>query len=324
MEPMIDASLDRCTLLPIVRHDLWDLYKQAQACFWVTEEIDVEADRRDMTKLTGPERAFVNHILAFFASIDSLIGLNLAQNFYSEVVFPEARAFYGFQIAMETIHAETYGVQLETYVSDVDERERLLFGLTTIPSIKQKADWVRKWTNPSTQTFAERLVAFALVEGVLFSASFAAVFWLKKRGLTPGFAHANELISRDEGLHAKFACHLYVHYLKQTLPFDRVYEILNEAILIEDAFVEDALQVDLIGINQTLMKQYVRYVADYVLVMLHVPKLYHVANPFDWMESISLQGKTNFFERKVSEYAKAGVGVQDVCKMEFNKMDIDF
>ena len=308
MEPALDPANDRCTLLPIVRTDLWDMYKQAQSCFWVTEEIDMETDRRDMARLTDSERIFIHQVLAFFASIDSLIGLNLAQNFYAEVVVPEARAFYWFQICMETIHAETYGVQLETYVADVAERDRLLHGLTTIPSIRTKGDWVRAWTNPAAHSFSERLIAFAVVEGVLFSAAFAAVFWLKKRGLAPGFAHANELIARDEGLHATFACHLYRTYIVHKLPHDRVHAIVQSAVLIEDVFVDESLRVDLIGMNASLMKQYVRFVADFVLTMLDVPKLYHVTNPFEWMESISLGGKTNFFERKVSEYSKAGVG----------------
>ena len=262
-------------------------------------------DAPDWEKLTADEKFFVSHVLAFFAASDGIVNENLCERFASEVQLPEARCFYGFQIAMENIHAETYSLLIDTYIKDTVEKERLFNALETVPCVRKKADWALKWITESSR-FAERLVAFATVEGIFFSGSFCAIFWLKKRGLMPGLTFSNELISRDEGMHCDFACLLY-SMLENKLTDAELHHIIGDAVLHEKEFVCEALSVDLIGMNSRMMSEYIEFCADRLLVALDAPKLYNSANPFDWMELISLQGKTNFFERRVSEYQKAGV-----------------
>merc|ERR1711871_412757 len=257
---------------------------------------------------TTNERHFISHVLAFFAASDGIVNENLAQNFSSEIQSSEARCFYGFQIAIENIHSEVYSLLIDTYIKDVTEKNKLLNAIETIPCVQKKAQWALKWLNRDVASFAERLIGFAAVEGIFFSGSFCSIFWLKKRGLMPGLAFSNELISRDEGMHCDFACLLYSKLLNK-LPQTRVYEIIGNAVTIESEFVKDALPVELIGMNSGLMTTYIQFCADRLLVALGYEKLYNVANPFDWMEMISLQGKTNFFEKRVSEYSKSGVGV---------------
>ena len=285
------------------------MYKKAEASFWTAEELDLAHDHKDWANMSANERFFVSHILAFFAASDGIVNENLAMNFSSEVQSSEARCFYGFQIAIENIHSEVYSLLIDTYVKDCAEKSRLFNAIETIPCVMKKANWALKWLNRDYASFAERLIAFAAVEGIFFSGSFCAIFWLKKRGLMPGLAFSNELISRDEGMHCDFACLLYNKLVNQ-LPQARIYEIIGNAVEIECEFVKDALPVELIGMNSTLMCQYIKFCADRLLVAVNCPKKYNATNPFDWMESISLQGKTNFFEKRVSEYSKSGVGVE--------------
>lgn len=259
--------------------------------------------------MTDKEQHFITHILAFFAASDGIVNENLAMNFSNEIQCSEARCFYGFQIAIENIHSEVYSLLIDTYVKDGAEKHHLLNAIETVPCVRKKADWALKWCNRETTAFAERLVAFAAVEGIFFSGSFCSIFWLKKRGLMPGLCFSNELISRDEGMHCDFACLIY-NKLVNKLDQDRIYEIIDHAVSIESEFVRDALPVELIGMNSTLMIQYIRFCADRLLLELGCAKLYKATNPFDWMEMISLQGKTNFFEKRVSEYSKSGVGVE--------------
>ena len=305
-EPLLQKTSKRLMLFPIRNPEQWQMYKKAEASLWTAEEVDLAPDLVDwQEKLTKDEKHFIEHVLAFFASSDAIVNENLVQNFASEVTAPEARCFYGFQIAMENIHSETYSLLIDTYVKEQAQKERLLNAVETIPCIKKKAEWALRWINGS-RCFAERLVAFAVVEGIFFSGAFCSIFWLKKRGLMPGLAFSNELISRDEGMHCDFACLLYAQ-LKTPLPTAAVYAIVADAVAHEKEFVCEALSVDLIGMNRHLMAQYVECVADRLLVALGVPKLYEATNPFEWMELISLQGKTNFFEKRVGEYQKAGV-----------------
>ena len=305
-EPILTANNQRFVLFPIKYPEVWEMYKKSQASFWTAEEIDLSADQTDWDhKLTSNEKHFIGHVLAFFSASDGIVNENLCARFATEVQIPEARCFYGFQIAMENIHSETYSLLIDTYIRDPIERERLLRGVDTIPCVSKKAQWAMNWITNSS-CFAERLVAFAVVEGVFFSGSFCAIFWLKKRGLMPGLSFSNELISRDEGMHCDFACLLY-SMLVNKLPNKTVHDIVSDAVLHEKEFLCDALPVDLIGMNATLMSQYIEFVADRLLVALQVPKLFNTPNPFDWMELISLQGKTNFFEKRVGEYQKAGV-----------------
>lgn len=281
------------------------MYKKAEASFWTAEEVDLSADLRHWDALTSGERHFITHVLAFFAASDGIVLENLAGRFMKEVQVAEARAFYGFQIAIENIHSEMYSLLLETYIKDSNEKHRLFRATETIPCVKKKADWALKWID-STESFAERILAFACVEGIFFSGSFCSIFWLKKRGLMPGLTFSNELISRDEGLHCDFACLLYSLLMKK-LSGDRVKEIVSEAVEIEREFVCDALPVALVGMNGDLMSQYIEFVADRLVGALGYEKIYNVQNPFDWMELISLQGKTNFFEKRVGDYQKASV-----------------
>ncbi|KUG07024.1 ribonucleoside-diphosphate reductase [Solirubrum puertoriconensis] len=281
------------------------MYKKAEASFWTAEEIDLSQDQKDWENLNDGERHFISHVLAFFAASDGIVNENLAVNFMQEVQMPEARCFYGFQVMMENIHSETYSLLIDTYIKDPKQKDYLFNALETVPAVTKKGQWAIKWIN--SENFTERLIAFAAVEGIFFSGSFCSIFWLKKRGLMPGLTFSNELISRDEGLHCDFACLLYEKYLVNKLPEARVHEIIRDAVSIEQEFVTDALPVNLIGMNAQLMSQYIEFVADRLLVALGYRKIYNATNPFDFMEMISLQGKTNFFEKRVGEYQKAGV-----------------
>ncbi|QHL88004.1 ribonucleoside-diphosphate reductase [Nibribacter ruber] len=304
MEPILQENPNRFVLFPIQNDAVWQMYKQAEASFWTAEEIDLTQDNKDWEKLNDGERHFISHVLAFFAASDGIVNENLAINFMQEVQMPEARCFYGFQIMMENIHSETYSLLIDNYIKDPKEKDRLFNALETVPCVKKKGEWALKWIN--SEDFTERLIAFAAVEGIFFSGSFCSIFWMKKRGLMPGLTFSNELISRDEGLHCDFACLLY-SMLVNKLPEERVHSIIRDAVSIEQEFVTDALPVDLIGMNAKLMSQYIEFVADRLLVSLGCSKIYNSANPFDFMELISLQGKTNFFEKRVAEYQKSGV-----------------
>lgn len=293
-------------MFPVRFPSIWEFYKKAEASFWTAEEVDLSSDLRHWDEtLTADERHFISHVLAFFAASDGIVLENLAVRFMSDVQVPEARAFYGFQIAIENIHSEMYSLLIDTYIKDGEEKSRLFRAVETIPCVKRKAEWAMRWIDGS-ESFAERLIAFACVEGIFFSGSFCAIFWLKKRGLMPGLAFSNELISRDEGLHCDFACLLY-GLLKGKLAEERVKGIVMEAVEIEREFVCEALPVGLVGMNAKLMGEYIEFVADRLLGELGVGRVYNAVNPFDWMELISLQGKTNFFEKRVGEYQKAGV-----------------
>ena len=319
-EPILKENKDRFVLFPIKHNNIWEMYKKAEASFWTAEEIDLNPDLQDWdNKLNDDEKHFIKHVLAFFAASDGIVNENLAVNFMNEVQYPEARCFYGFQIMMENIHSETYSLLIDSYIKDPKEKDRLFHSIDTLPCVGKKADWAIKWIGNGT--FAERLIAFAAVEGIFFSGSFCSIFWLKKRGLMPGLTFSNELISRDEGLHCDFACLLYSE-LENQLPKERVTAIIANAVEIEKEFVSDALPVRLIGMNADLMCQYIEFVADRLLVALGCDKKYNAVNPFDFMELISLQGKTNFFEKRVAEYQKSGV----MGKKEDNvfKLDEDF
>lgn len=305
-EPLLRDNKDRFVLFPIQHNDIWSFYKKHEASFWTAEEIDLHADLVDWdTKLNDDERYFIKHVLAFFAASDGIVNENLAINFLNEAQYPEARCFYGFQVMMENIHSETYSLLIDTYIKDPVEKDRLLHAIDTVPCVQKKAEWALHWIGKGG--FAERLIAFAAVEGIFFSGSFCSIFWLKKRGLMPGLSFSNELISRDEGLHCDFACLLYTKHLKNKLPKKTVERIITDAVAIEKEFVTDALPVNLIGMNAKLMQQYIEFVADRLLVELGNAKVYNATNPFDFMDMISLQGKTNFFEKRVGEYQKAGV-----------------
>ncbi|TGE27696.1 ribonucleoside-diphosphate reductase small subunit [Hymenobacter metallicola] len=304
MEPLLVENPNRFVLFPIQNDDVWQMYKKAEASFWTAEEIDLSQDQKDWDSLNDNEKHFISHVLAFFAASDGIVNENLAVNFMQEVQMPEARCFYGFQIMMENIHSETYSLLIDTYIKNPQEKDRLFNALETVPCVKKKGEWALKWIN--SENFAERIIAFAAVEGIFFSGSFCSIFWLKKRGLMPGLTFSNELISRDEGLHCDFACLLY-SYLQNKLSEERVHSIIRDAVSIEQEFVTDALPVNLIGMNAKSMAQYIEFVADRLLVSLGYSKIYNSTNPFDFMEMISLQGKTNFFEKRVAEYQKAGV-----------------
>merc|ERR1719291_599989 len=300
------------------------MYKKHEASFWTAEEIDLSQDLRDWEALADSERHFIKHVLAFFAASDGIVLENLAAQFTTEVQSPEARAFYGFQMAMENIHSETYSLLIEQYIRDPAEKEMVFDAIHTMPAIQKKADWAVQWMNHEN-SFAERLVAFAAVEGILFSGSFCAIYWLKKRGLMPGLTFSNELISRDEGLHAEFACLLY-SMLQNRLPEEVVHGMIRGAVETERRFICEALSCDLIGMNSETMTRYIEYVADRLLVALGYSKLYGVSNPFDWMELISLQGKTHFFEKRVGDYQKAGVMAGTSGQEEHRgfALDVDF
>jgi ribonucleoside-diphosphate reductase subunit M2 len=311
-------------MFPIQYPEIWEMYKKHEASFWTAEEIDLSQDMKDWEKLSDSERHFIKHVLAFFAASDGIVLENLSSRFSTEVQVPEARAFYGFHIAMENIHSETYSLLIEQYIRDSSEKRMLLDAIHTMPPVEEKARWAVQWMNDEN-SFAERIVAFAAVEGILFSGSFCAIYWLKKRGLMPGLTFSNELISRDEGLHAEFACLLY-GMLQRKLPEDVVHDMIRGAVRVEREFICEALSCDLIGMNNELMTQYIEFVADRLLTALGHSKIFGTSNPFDWMELISLQGKTNFFEKRVGEYQKAGVmtpgGQQEETKAF--ALDVDF
>ncbi len=305
-EPILQNNPNRFVLFPIQHDDIWKMYKEQQASIWTAEEIDLSPDIIDWnTKLTDDERFFIKHVLAFFAASDGIVNENLAENFLSEVQYTEAKFFYGFQVMMENVHSETYSLLIDTYISDDAEKDYLFNAIETFPPVKTKADWALRWIENGT--FAQRLVAFAAVEGIFFSGSFCSIFWLKKRGLMPGLTFSNELISRDEGMHCDFAVLLYNNHLVNKLSKREVEEIITHAVEIEKEFVTESLPVKLIGMNADLMSQYIEFVADRLLVDLGNDKVYNATNPFDFMDMISLQGKTNFFEKRVGEYQKMGV-----------------
>lgn len=313
MEEEEGRHFNRFVLFPIRHASVWRMYKEALASFWAAEEVDLSGDRKDWDALTDDERHFISHVLAFFAASDGIVNENLAVNFMVDVEIPEVRCFYGLQIAIENIHAEMYALLIDTYITDAVQKDRLFHAIQHYPCIERKANWALRWISSKDVSFSERLVAFAAVEGIFFSGSFCAIFWLKKRGLMPGLCFSNELISRDEGLHRDFACMLYRDLLKDNkCDTTRVHEIVRDAVDIECEFVSEALSVKLIGMNADMMKQYIRYVANHMLTEMGVPKLFHDAsNPFDWMTMISMRLKTNFFEGRVGAYAKSGVALQN-------------
>ena len=322
-EPILTENENRYVLFPIEHHDIWDEYKRHEACFWATEEIDLSPDLQDWNdKLNDNERHFIKHVLAFFAASDGIVNENLAQNFINEVQYTEAKFFYGFQIMMENIHSETYSLLIDTYIKDNDEKMKLFRAVENFAAIKKKADWAIKWIN--SPNFQERLIAFAAVEGIFFSGSFCAIFWMKKRGLLPGLTFSNELISRDEGIHRDFAVLLHNNHIVNKVPKERIVEICTSALDIEREFITEALPVSLIGMNADLMQQYLEFVTDHLLVSLGCKKLYGSKNPFDFMEMISLSGKTNFFEKRVSEYQKSGVLNTPHKDEKSIKFDADF
>mmetsp|Transcript_79878 Transcript_79878/g.138418 ORF Transcript_79878/g.138418 Transcript_79878/m.138418 type:complete len:345 (-) Transcript_79878:125-1159(-) len=323
-DPLLLENPRRWVMFPIEHADIWEMYKKHEASFWTAEEIDLSQDNKDWDRLSESEQHFVKHVLAFFAASDGIVLENLASSFSTEVQVPEARAFYGFQIAMENIHSETYSLLIEQYIRDPEEKDKVFNAIETMPAVTEKAQWAIQWMNREN-SFAERVVAFAAVEGILFSGSFCAIYWLKKRGLMPGLTFSNELISRDEGLHAEFACLLY-RKLVNPLPEDVIHAIIQGAVDVERKFICDALSCDLIGMNSELMTRYIEFVADRLLTALGHSKLFGSSNPFDWMELISLQGKTNFFEKRVGEYQKAGVMTSTTSQDEIKgfALDVDF
>ncbi|XP_063914172.1 ribonucleoside-diphosphate reductase subunit M2 B [Zophobas morio] len=321
LEPLLRENPQRFVIFPIQYPDIWAKYKQAEASFWATEEVDLSKDLDDWkNKLNDDERYFISHVLAFFAASDGIVNENLVERFSQEVQVTEARCFYGFQIAIENIHSEMYSLLIETYISDPDEKDFLFNAIRTLPCVKKKADWALSWISSQNATFGERVVAFAAVEGIFFSGSFASIFWLKKRGLMPGLTFSNELISRDEGLHCDFACLMFSH-LVQKPSKERIKSIIQDSVKIEKEFLSEALPVSMIGMNCQLMCQYIEFVADRLLGELGCEKIYNTANPFDFMTMISMEGKTNFFEKKVGEYQKCGVTVSGAEEFDRN---VDF
>lgn len=323
IEPMLDGSTKRYTLFPIQHPDLWNAYKQHFAGFWTTEEIDLGSDMTDWEGLNENQRHFILHILAFFAASDGIVNENLAENMQSRVQWLEAKVFYRFQMAMEDVHSETYSLLIDTYVKDEELKMNLFNAIESIPCVKNKAQWALDWIHDPSATFPQLLIAFAIVEGIFFSGSFCAIFWLKKQGKMPGLCFANEVISRDEGLHQKFAVLLYSK-LEHKLDQQTIHKMVSSAVSLEKEFICEALSVSLLGMNANLMSQYIEFVADVLLDMLDVDKLYNVTNPFDWMDMISLQGKTNFFEKRVGEYQKAGVMNAEQSSAQEFALDADF
>ena len=320
-EPILEVNNNKFVLFPIQHDDIWKFYKKAEASFWTAEEIDLGQDLKDWEKMTNEERHFISHVLAFFAASDGIVNENLAEHFLAEVQYTEAKFFYGFQIAIENIHSETYSLLIDTYIKDVKDKDQLFNAIETMDCVKRKADWALRWIDKGT--FQERLIAFAAVEGIFFSGSFCSIFWLKKRGLMPGLSFSNELISRDEGLHCDFACLLYRHHVENKLDEASVTDIIRDAVSIEKEFVTASLPVSLIGMNADLMCQYIEFVADRLLNELIGKKIFNAGNPFDFMEMISLHGKTNFFEKRVGEYQKAGVFNNDGNTSKFS-LDEEF
>ncbi|KAL0267566.1 UNVERIFIED_CONTAM: hypothetical protein PYX00_009802 [Menopon gallinae] len=316
-EPLLRENPGRFVIFPIQYDDIWKMYKKAVASFWTVNEVDLSKDYKDWENLKKEERHFISHVLAFFAASDGIVNENLVERFAQEVQVTEARYFYGFQIAIENIHSEMYSLLIDTYIKDPKEKLFLLNAIETLPCVKKKAEWAFKWMRHETATFPERVIAFVAVEGIFFSGSFAAIFWLKKRGMMPGLSFSNELISRDEGLHCDFACLLFKHIVQKP-SHETIISIITDAVKIEQEFLTEALPVNMIGMNCELMKQYIEFVADRLLLELGCPKVYNSSNPFDFMEMISLEGKTNFFEKRVSEYQKAGVVIQDDSEFKFD------
>jgi ribonucleoside-diphosphate reductase beta chain len=322
MEPLLNEEENRLVCFPIKHKPFWEMYKRAEANFWTAEELDLSKDGSDWVKLSSDEQFFIKNILAFFAASDGIVNENLVERFCQEVKVLEAKFFYGFQIAMENIHSETYSLLIDTYIKDVEEKTRLLNAIDHVPSIKKKADWALKWINDETSPFSHRVIGFAAVEGIFFSGAFCSIFWLKKRGLMPGLCHSNELISRDEGLHTEFAVLMY-HNIKNKPSPDLVREIIMDAVEIEKEFITESLSCELLGMNKVMMSQYINYIADRLLLMFGIDKVYHSENPFDWMEMISVQGKTNFFEKKVGEYSNKANPNIDTSKSAIS-FDDDF
>ena len=322
-EKILMENPHRFVLFPIEHNDLWKMYKQQQACIWTAEEIDLGQDVTDWeNKLNSDEQHFIKHVLAFFAASDGIVNENIAENFLKEVQYTEAKMFYGFQIMMENIHSETYSLLIDSYIKDKEEQLHLFHAIDTIPAIQKKAEWAVKWI--SSESFVERLIAFAAVEGIFFSGSFCSIFWLKKRGLMPGLTFSNELISRDEGMHCDFACHLYNNHIDNKLSEKKIREIICGALEIEKEFILEALPVRLIGMNSELMAQYLEFVTDRLLTALGCSKVYNSTNPFDFMENIAIQGKTNFFEKRVAEYQKMGVNNNGSEDLDSAFGDVDF
>ncbi len=320
-EPLLEENPGRFVVFPIQHDDIWQFYKKTEASFWTAEEIDLHQDITDWeNKLNDDERHFIKHILAFFAASDGIVNENLAENMVNQVQYTEAKFFYGFQIMMENIHSETYSLLIDTYIKDAKEKDYLFNAVETLDCVKKKADWALRWIDEGS--FTENLIAFAAVEGIFFSGSFCSIFWLKKRGLMPGLTFSNELISRDEGMHCDFACLLYNKHIQNKLPKETIHKIITDAVEIEKEFVSDAIPVKLIGMNAELMCQYIEFCADRLLLTLGNDKVYNSENPFPWMDMISLQGKTNFFEKRVGDYQKAGV-TADRDKQIFS-LDEDF
>ena len=315
-EPLLTENKNRYVMFPIEHADIWKSYKQQMDCFWRTEEIDLSKDMAHWETLTNKEKYFIKMILAFFAASDGIVIENLGQRFMSEVQISEARAAYGFQLMMENIHSETYSLLIDTYIKDREEKHKMFHAIENFPCIKKKADWAIKWINDKRSSFATRLIAFAVVEGIFFSGAFCSIYWLKKRGLMPGLTFANELISRDEGMHTDFAILLFSKLEKKPSK-KKVLSLIKEAVEIEKEFICEALPCKLIGMNSTLMSQYIEFVADRLIVQLGYEKVYKTANPFDFMEMISLEGKTNFFEKRVGEYSlSSGTKDQDAFNID--------
>jgi ribonucleoside-diphosphate reductase beta chain len=322
-EPILKANPNRFVIFPIQYDDIWQFYKNAEASFWTAEEIDLQQDLIDWQKLNENEQYFIKNVLAFFAASDGIVNENLAENFVNEVQYTEAKFFYGFQIAMENIHSETYSLLINTYVKDPKEQNKLFNAIETIPAVKKKAEWALKWIE--SDSFAERLIAFAAVEGIFFSGSFCSIFWLKNRGLMPGLSFSNELISRDEGMHCDFAVHLHNNHLVNKVSEERIKEIIGSALEIEKEFITESLPVSLIGMNSKLMSEYLEYVADALLSDLNCSPMFNTKNPFDFMANIALENKTNFFEKRVGDYAKSGVGSDNSENtISFDGEDDDF
>ncbi|XP_077994266.1 ribonucleoside-diphosphate reductase subunit M2 B-like [Glandiceps talaboti] len=321
-EPLLKSDQRRFGLFPIKYYDMWSFYKKAQASFWTVEEVDLGKDWKDWRKLNPKEIKFLSYTLAFFAVSDGIVIENLVQRFFQEIKVPEARCFYGFQIAMENVHLEMYNLLIDNYIKDVDERHKLFNAIDTLPCVKKKADWAMRWIDSNSTSFGERLVAFAAVEGIFFSGAFAAVFWFSKRGLLPGLTFSNELISRDEGLHCDFACLIYT-YLVNKPTQERIQEIIKQAVDIEKDFWTEALPDAFIGMNAALMNQYIEFIANRLLIELNCDKAYKANNPFDFMENISLQGKTNVLEKRVGEYQKANV-MSSIAERQDFRLDVEF
>ena len=317
-EILLSEDEKRFVIFPIKQDAFWQMYKKAQANFWTAEELDLTKDLKDYNELSKDEQHFLNSILAFFAASDGIVNENLVERFCNEVQLLEAKFFYGFQIAIENIHSETYSLLIDTYIKDLTLKDKLLNAVETIPSVKKKADWALKWIGDKSD-FSKRVIAFACVEGIFFSGAFCSIFWLKKRGLMPGLCHSNELISRDEGLHTEFAVLIH-HTLQNKCPDEVIYSIVKEAVMIEKEFITESLPCRLIGMNDNLMSQYIEFVADRLLLMFGLNKVYNSGNPFDWMEAISIQGKTNFFEKRVGEYSNAA---NPNANNDDNQFDLD-